>query len=272
VKRLVVTGILALVSRVCLAGDVMVPVHVGGHAKQNACVATGQAVGMDGKVAVRAGPASSFRQVDSLAGDQPLFICDRSYDQAWLAVVYSADKGVDCGVGSPIAIAEPYDGPCKSGWVPVGSVKTGNLEMFRLTLEGLGPLRVGMTVKQLKDAGFEITEDPTFDVNECAEVDIIGHDGIGVMFEEGRVTRIDISAAAIATQSGAKVGFTEAQVRRIYGNKLKTEPHHYDPKGHYMKVFSADRKRALVFETDGNVVTMFRAGAATSAEYVEGCL
>lgn len=29
---------------------------------------------------------------------------------------------------------------------------------------------------------------------------------------------------------------------------------------------------SLVFETDGNAVTMFRAGAASSAEYVEGCL
>jgi hypothetical protein len=146
------------------------------------------------------------------------------------------------------------------------------LENFRLTLGGLGPIRIGMTLKEVEDAGVRIKIDNNFDPNECAPAEVIGQRTLRLMFEEGRVSRIEIYGDHIATLSGARVGYTEEKVSQIYGRRLTVQPHKYDDLGHYMILLSTNKKYALVMETDGKVVTEFRAGFALPAQYVEGCL
>jgi hypothetical protein len=41
--------------------------------------------------------------------------------------------------------------------------------------------------------------------------------------------------------------------------------------GHYRTVRSANKRYALVIETDGRFVTRLRAGMVPAVEYVEGC-
>jgi hypothetical protein len=130
------------------------------------------------------------------------------------------------------------------------------LDQFRLTLNGLGPLRIGMTLKEVEDAGFRVKEQKH----------------VWLMFENGRVVRVEVHGGRTTTFRGVRVGDTEKQVRKIYGARLIVEPHKYDDNGHYLVVFSTNRKQALVMETDGKVVTEFRAGLAEPAQYVEGCL
>ena len=97
--------------------------------------------------------------------------------------------------------------------------------------------------------------------------------GLRFMAESGRIVRVDVDSAGPATDRGARVGMTEAEVHRLYPDGLRTMPHKYDPAGHYL-VFTppgADSGFRVVFETDGRRVTTWRAGAEPAVEYVERC-
>ena len=109
------------------------------------------------------------------------------------------------------------------------------------------------------------------DTNACAQVAVDSDRHVRLMFEEGRVTRVEVLGGPTPTWSGIRVGATEEQVRKTYGVRLTVRPHKYDPHGHTMIVFSQNKQRALVLDTDGQVVKEFRAGLAASAQYVEGC-
>lgn len=153
---------------------------------------------------------------------------------------------------------------------PARSVASADLPDYRLTLGGLGPLRNGMSATEVRRAGFRFKVRDFGNVDECAQVDILGQKDVGLMFEDGRVVRIEIFSNKIPSLRGVRIGNTEEEVKSIYGSALVIEPHQYDPEGHYLKVFSKDKQSSMVFETDGRVVTDMRAGPG--AEYVEGCL
>jgi hypothetical protein len=95
------------------------------------------------------------------------------------------------------------------------------------------------------------------------------------MFLEGRLARIDIQASArIATLSGIRVGDSEAKVKRIYAGRIAVEPAPYNPSGHYLTYRAAATSQAdrlLIFETDGRVVTSYRAGQRKAVQLIEGC-
>ena len=143
----------------------------------------------------------------------------------------------------------------------------------RLTYAGLGSLRIDMTLRDAERAGFKIVVDEQFsEINVCGLARVSGYDNVQLLFEENRIARIEIHDRKFSTFSGAKVGDTENDIRRIYGARVKVEPHKYDPNGHYMIVSSNDKKYALVFETDGKTVTDLRAGRVPAVHYVEHCL
>ncbi len=152
----------------------------------------------------------------------------------------------------------------------VGSSLADNLAVNRLSLDGLGPLKIGMSAPQVLELGYQIAEPELGDINDCAQVEIPGEPGIRLMFEAGRISRIEIDSPDIRSISGARVGDTENEIKRLYGGRLVVQPHQYDENGHYLKIYSQDKRSSMVFETDGKVVTEMRAGPA--AEYVEGCL
>ena len=97
--------------------------------------------------------------------------------------------------------------------------------------------------------------------------------GLRFMAESGRVVRVDVDSAGPATDRGARVGMTEAEIARLYPEGLRTMPHKYVDGGHYL-VFTppgADSAFRVVFETDGRRVTSYRAGIEPAVEYVERC-
>lgn len=97
--------------------------------------------------------------------------------------------------------------------------------------------------------------------------------GLRFMAESSRVVRVDVDSAGPATDRGARVGMTEAEIARLYPQGLRTMPHKYVSAGHYL-VFTppgADSGFRIVFETDGHRVTSYRAGVEPAVEYVEGC-
>ena len=147
-----------------------------------------------------------------------------------------------------------------------------DLSQFRLTMAGLGPVRNGMTIEQLRRAGFRLTTPSSGDFSDCAQAKILGQEDVGLLIEKSRVSRIEIYSNRISSLSGSRVGDTEDEIERIYrkyGDRLSVEPHLFDQEGHFIKIFSLDQTTSIAFETHGHVATQMYAGPA--AGYVEGC-
>lgn len=95
------------------------------------------------------------------------------------------------------------------------------------------------------------------------------------MVTNGRIARVDILRnQKITTLSRAKIGDSEARIKALYPQQIIVTPHQYVPKGHYLTFIPkdpADQKYRLIFETDGQKVTQFRAGLLPEIAFVEGC-
>jgi hypothetical protein len=143
-----------------------------------------------------------------------------------------------------------------------------------LTMEGLGPIRIGTTRAQVEAVAGDVKPDELYDPahpDYCWQGQARDLEDGSLMFEEGRLVAITVGET-YRTRRGARIGMTEAQAQAVYGGRLLVEPHQYDEHGHYLKLFSHDRRRALVLETDGTTVLSMRAGEEGPAQYVEGCL
>jgi hypothetical protein len=95
------------------------------------------------------------------------------------------------------------------------------------------------------------------------------------MVVDGRIGRVDVDSAGVATFSGAQVGSSEEEVRRRYPGRIRTRMHEYlGPDGHYLTFVPpdpADSSFGMVFETDGRRVISYRAGIHPVVDYIEGC-
>ena len=160
---------------------------------------------------------------------------------------------------------------------------------WRLTPDGLGPLHIRMTLAQAgATLGARITTRAPdgSESTACVEGEIDAYRGLYLLFEHGRLTRIDILAdtgppgrparfdvTGNRTSDGLRLGSTEQDVRRVYGRRLKiaTAPYLDEP-AHELTVIDAGAGRGLVFETDVHgVVVDIRAGGKAIG-YMEGCL
>jgi hypothetical protein len=168
---------------------------------------------------------------------------------AWLA----------CGAPSPTTGGAPAE-------PPTGTRVLGP--------DGLGPVRIGMTVAAL-DAALGDTLRPAYmEGGTCAYVRPAAFPpGVSAMVWADTVVRIDVETAGTVTPEGAGVGDAEAKVLALYGARAVVTPHKYTgPEGHDVTVGEpADSTRLLLFETDGRTVIRFRAGRAAAVRLVEGC-
>jgi hypothetical protein len=144
-----------------------------------------------------------------------------------------------------------------------------------LNEDGLGQIQIGMTLDEAVNMGL-LNERP--DIKQACDFvfPAVGAGipfGVNVMVVKGKVARIDVDTGTVTTEDGAKIGDSEDKVKSIYGDELKVSPHKYIEGGHYLTVMgdSASAGKAMVFETDGKQVTMFRAGRIPEVEWVEGC-
>jgi hypothetical protein len=186
----------------------------------------------------------------------------------------AADRGVVAHV--PLARRNPVSRTALmwSTCLLAAAFTTGAAEAPVLTMEGLGPIRIGMTRAQVESVAGAVKPDELYDPahpDYCWQGAARDFEDGWLMFEEGRLVALTVGEA-YATRSGVRVGMSEAQAQAIYGGRLLVEPHQYDEHGHYLKLFSHDRRRALVLETDGRTVLSMTAGDAEPAQYVEGCL
>jgi hypothetical protein len=144
-----------------------------------------------------------------------------------------------------------------------------------LNEDGLGQIQIGMTLDEAVNMGL-LNERPDMKPACDYVFPAVGAGipfGVNVMVVKGKVARIDVDTGTVTTEDGAKIGDTEDRIKSIYGDELKVTPDKYIPGGHNLMVMgdSASAGKALVFVTDGQRVTMFRAGRIPEVGWVEGC-
>ena len=144
-----------------------------------------------------------------------------------------------------------------------------------VTLRSYGPIEFGMPTDSAQErlgrrfTGLQYAGDSTCDYGAFEGQS----DGPGFMIFDRKVVRVDVWQPGIATASGVQVGDSEDRVRAIYGDRITVRPHKYTA-GHYLIYKPSDSAAArfgMVFETDGSVVTTYRAGLLPQVEWVEGC-
>lgn len=148
----------------------------------------------------------------------------------------------------------------------------------RVSLEGVGPVRVGMTLEEASAAaGQGISEVPGsgagIDPAACYyAVPDTGQPKVSFMVVDGAIARVDVEEGSGArTVSGIGVGAPEADVLATYGDRIVVEPHPYDEGGNYLRYVPDDPTRSLIFETDGATVLRYRSGLAGPVSFIEGC-
>jgi hypothetical protein len=106
----------------------------------------------------------------------------------------------------------------------------------------------------------------------CFYVDVPHQAGVGVMLLDGRVARVDVDNASTRTAEGIHNGDSESHALQVYGKRLEVEPHHYEPEnGHYLTLYSNDKKLGIRFETEDGKITRYYAGTERALALVEGC-
>jgi hypothetical protein len=147
--------------------------------------------------------------------------------------------------------------------------------VWTVTERGIGNLRAGMTVAELRAAVPAFSVPASRDSTACtyAKTNDLAP-GVMVMMEGGKVVRVEVRRGATATSAGARIGDSEDKIKALYPGQVSVSPHKYTTGGHYLTVVppsSADGAYRIIFETDGKRVVNYRAGLKPQVEYVEGC-
>ena len=142
-------------------------------------------------------------------------------------------------------------------------------------MDGIGPIGVGMTVDQAETAArirLRVVKEQSPACRYAFPVN--GPKSLAFMISYGKIIRVDVTPdSKITTVSGISVGDREADVLRVYGDRIKREPHPYQPEeGSYLVYRPAgERRLLLIFETNRGKVTSFRSGLAGPVRAIEGC-
>ena len=138
--------------------------------------------------------------------------------------------------------------------------------------DGIGPVRVGMTLTELNSVLHEsFTMPADKEQQPCFYVNTDRHPGVGFMIQNRRVVRVDVDGPDTPTVEGVRVGDSEAKAMRAYGSRLNIEPNYYQPQEKYLTIRSANRRYAIRFETDNGKIGRFYAGRLSAVLLIEGC-
>ena len=135
---------------------------------------------------------------------------------------------------------------------------------------GVGPVRVGMSLKELRSAVHALEVEPELTPGCTYATPRTSGGDLSFMLSGDVVARVDVSKRGFRTRSGARIGDSEDRIKELYRGRVEVSQHAY-ANGHYLTVHSEDRRYAVVFETDGKVVTSFRIGRLPEVLYIEGC-
>ena len=179
--------------------------------------------------------------------------------------------------------------------VPLTAVIIAALLVFNLrtkervlTFDGLGPVRLGMTLAEAETAlGAKLAPidlNNHIDREDCWITDRAddADPSVSYMISYGKVVRIDIRHAgeqyvipSVVTER--RVGLTSSvdEVKKAYGSELAVDFHiqgnHGDYGFLYMTVLTQDKKYGHFFETWENRMTSFGSSTVDALYQQEGC-
>ncbi len=163
-------------------------------------------------------------------------------------------------------------------WVTAVNAQVQLTDNSKLALNGIGPIRVGMTVDEAsRAAGVRLVKsyEP---LNEefCSYFKPQGEPkGISFMVTKGRIVRVDISNERVTTIKGAKVGDTEEQIFSLYPGQIRVIKNPLSGRGNNLTFVprdATDSNYRLIFQTGiDKRVKYFRSGQLPQVEYIEGC-
>ena len=155
---------------------------------------------------------------------------------------------------------------------------TSSLSALRLSWEGLGPVRVGMSVPEASGALHTRFGDALEGGdNSCTEYglpDAAPGGGIAIMAIDGKIARVTIVSGALGvrTPEGIGIGSTEQEVRAAYPGTADSPAPYDEPPAHDLTFWRHPNADGIRFEIDahGRVVRMHGGNSAITA--IEGCL
>lgn len=162
-------------------------------------------------------------------------------------------------------------------WITSVNAQAQLTERSKLALNGIGPIRVGMTVDEAsRAAGVKLVKSNS-DINsyQCSYFEVQGEPkGISFMVTKGLITRVDISNPQVTTIRGVKVGDPEDKLLKLYPGQIQVLRGLI---GGRMNRFTfvpkdvADKNYRIIFKTRKNRVESFRSGQLPQVEYMGGC-
>jgi hypothetical protein len=137
----------------------------------------------------------------------------------------------------------------------------------RIGHSGLGPIRLGMTERQIERAGHRPINLHPNPGTDCATAKLAGKtEGL---FTRRRLRRIYVRTRAFATSAGIRVGSSEEKVLAAYPNMLTRTPQFYTPEQDNLVLRKGSRK--IVFSLTAGRVSEISTGRKPEIDYVEGC-
>ena len=148
----------------------------------------------------------------------------------------------------------------------------GAIADWDVEMNGAGPVRIGMSLAEVNEAlGEQVMAPDMGRERSCFHVDSSDQPSLDFMIDEGKLTRIDVSASGDRTDKGIAVGDLVSTVKAAYGKELQTDKHYLDPNAYYLTVLSKDKQFGIRFEVSNDKVTAFYAGTVHAINLVEGC-
>jgi hypothetical protein len=139
---------------------------------------------------------------------------------------------------------------------------------------GFCRVRIGMTLAEARAAFPEPLESFAGDSAASLECVMVYPEGrpeqFTFMLVNDRVARVEILVDGYLTDKGARVGWYEDDVLRVYGDRAKIFPNKYDDTKRDIVVDTRFNYQ-IIFETDGKKILKYRAGVLPGVGYVEGC-
>lgn len=143
----------------------------------------------------------------------------------------------------------------------------------RITQNGIGSLRIGMTIDDAQRRTGQTIDYQRFDpASDACGIGRLMPTSLGVTMQttDRRIAVLSVSEPGISTRRGIEVGDSVRDLRRAYGSRLRSRVNKYDPKARDYILRFGNRK--MIFWTDPKrVVRQIDGGRKPEIDYVEGC-
>lgn len=210
------------------------------------------------------------RSVSTAVNSQPTSLRGLAASESWLRVVeslvsLSAVQRNLAAAASDRTIQEDLPAPSPDAELLTAQVAT----------TGLGPIKVGMTVDEVRQAGIDLVQSESGPEGSNCQYyqvkDLI--EPIDFMAVDDRIIRIDVWPGSFAeTLSGAKIGTSEADLYRLYDDRIEATTGPAGKQLIFTPATPGEDLYRLVFELDANdTVVQYRAGQFPAVTWPEGC-